>query len=195
MPKRPLGPLEGPRVRLRLLEQADLPLTLAWRNQDHIRRWFVHQAVITPDAHRRWFEAYADRDDDFVLMIEEIRGGLRPVGQAALYRIDWGRGRAEFGRLMIGEADAAGRGLAREATALLVEHALGPARARHRGARGVPRQWGRHRGLPGVRVRRHRRRRGAGGRPPPDGSRGRARAPVTVRRARRATAPLAPGIR
>ena len=54
MPKRIIAPLVNGRVRLRLLEEADLPMTLAWRNQDHIRKWFFHSDVITPEQHRRW---------------------------------------------------------------------------------------------------------------------------------------------
>jgi RimJ/RimL family protein N-acetyltransferase len=121
--KRVIGPLVGSRVRLRLLHEEDLPRTLTWRNQDHIRRWFVHSEVIAPEQHRRWFEGYRERDDDFVFIIEETAAGDRPVGQVSLYRIDWARGRAEYGRLMIGESDAAGRGLAREATEVLLRHA------------------------------------------------------------------------
>ena len=124
MPKRTIAPLLGPRVRLRLLEEGDLPRTLAWRNQEQIRRWFLDPAVIAPDQHHRWFEAYRERDDDFVFVIEETRDLQKPVGQAALYRIDWGRRQAEYGRLMIGEADAAGRGLAHEATDVLVRYAV-----------------------------------------------------------------------
>ncbi len=124
MAKRSIAPIEGRRVRLRLLEEADLPLTLAWRNQDHIRRWFLHPNVITWEQHRAWFDQYRDRDDDFVFVIEEMASLRRPVGQAALYRIDWAAGRAEFGRLMIGEHTATGQGLAHESTALLVDHAL-----------------------------------------------------------------------
>ncbi|HXJ84308.1 MAG TPA: GNAT family N-acetyltransferase [Candidatus Methylomirabilis sp.] len=124
MTKRLIPPLEGDRVVLRLLEEADLPRTLAWRNQEHIRRWFVHSALIAPEQHRQWFAAYRERDDDFVFVIEETRDLRKPVGQVSLYRVDWNRHRAEYGRLMIGEADAAGRGLAREATALLVRYAM-----------------------------------------------------------------------
>ena len=47
-----------------------------------------------------------------------------PVGQVSLYNIDWPPGRAEFGRLMIGEADSAGRGLARDATKALLDLAF-----------------------------------------------------------------------
>ncbi len=70
MAKRLIPPIVGERVRLRLLEEADLPRTLAWRNQDHIRRWFVHSDVISPEQHRRWFGAYRERDDDFVFVVE-----------------------------------------------------------------------------------------------------------------------------
>lgn len=123
MGKREIAPLVGERVRLRLLEAADLPITLAWRNQDHIRRWFIHSEVIGAEEHRRWYEGYLPRDDDFLFVIEEVRSGGRPVGQASLYNIDRERGRAEFGRLLIGEPTAA-RGLAREAVELLLDYAF-----------------------------------------------------------------------
>ena len=125
MPKRAIAPLVNGPVRLRLLEAADLPLTLAWRNQDHIRKWFLHSDVITPEQHRAWWERYSDRDDDFVFVIEEVATLRRPIGQVALYRVDWSLRRAEFGRLMIADAAARGRGLARLATSCLVEAALG----------------------------------------------------------------------
>ena len=124
MPKPPIIPLEHGRVRLRLLQEADLPMTRDWRNQDHIRRWFLRSDIITPEQHERWWQAYRDRDDDFVFVIEETETLLRPVGQVSIYNIDRTAGRAEFGRLMIGERDANGLGLARLATAALVESAL-----------------------------------------------------------------------
>lgn len=125
MPKRHIEPWLCGRVRLRLLEEADLAMTLAWRNQDHIRTWFLHSEVISPEQHAAWFHAYRDRDDDFVFVIEEAASLHRPVGQVSLYHLDDGAGRAEFGRLMIGDAAAAGRGLAREATDCVVAAALG----------------------------------------------------------------------
>lgn len=126
MPKRSIAALVNGRVRLRLLEEADLPMTLAWRNQDHIRRWFLTSSVIPEERHRAWWEQYRERDDDFVFVIEATEDGQRPVGQVALYAVDWAAGRAEFGRLMIGDAQTAGRGLAKLATACLVDTALGP---------------------------------------------------------------------
>ena len=95
-------------------------MTLAWRNQDHIRKWFFNSAVISPEQHRAWYAQYKDRDDDFVFVIEETESLNRPVGQAAVYHLEALEGRAEFGRLMIGEAAAAGQGLARLATMRLL---------------------------------------------------------------------------
>jgi RimJ/RimL family protein N-acetyltransferase len=120
--KRSIAPIEGRRIWLRLLEEADLPLTLAWRNQDRIRRWFLQPDVIMWEQHRAWFEQYRKRDDDFVFIIEEIESLRRPVGQVALYHIDWTARRAEFGRLLIGEDGVRGKGLAKEATALILDY-------------------------------------------------------------------------
>lgn len=124
MPKRHIAPLVSGSVRLRLLEEADLPMTRAWRNQDHIRKWFFHSDPITPEQHQAWWRRYQDRDDDFVFIIEETATLKRPVGQVAIYNVDWEARRAEFGRLMIGDADAQGRGLARIATGRVVDEAL-----------------------------------------------------------------------
>jgi RimJ/RimL family protein N-acetyltransferase len=121
MPKRPFAPIRTERTSLRLLEERDLPLTLAWRNQDHIRRWFFHSDLIASSDHLAWFHRYLERDDDFVFIVEEVGEPYRRIGQAALYRVDWTAGRAEFGRLLIGERHAAGKGLAREITQALVD--------------------------------------------------------------------------
>ncbi len=124
MPKRHIAPLVSGRVRLRLLEEADLPMTLAWRNQDHIRKWFLHAEQVSAAQHRAWFSRYLASDDDLVFIIEDIQRDDCPVGQVAIYHIDLATKSAEFGRLMIGDQAAGGRGLAGSATRLLVETAM-----------------------------------------------------------------------
>jgi RimJ/RimL family protein N-acetyltransferase len=120
MPKPPFPPIETPRLRLRLLEERDLPLTLAWRNQDHVRRWFFSPAAITPGEHRAWYAGYRRRDDDFVLIIERRGATPGPIGQIALYHVDSKAKTGELGRLMIGPPEALGKGLAREAAGALL---------------------------------------------------------------------------
>ena len=121
--KRSVPPIEGKRVRLRLLEEADLEMTRAWRNQDHIRTHFFDSHVISAEAQKAWFERYRDKEDDFVFVVE-IRADCLPIGQCALYHVDWQKKRGEFGRLMIGRIEQTRQGYASEATGLLVEYAL-----------------------------------------------------------------------
>lgn len=118
--------LRGALVRLRPLAESDLPLTRAWRNRDEIRRWFRTTDPIGATQHAAWWEAYRCRDDDFAWIVEEAgaAGAVRPVGMVALYAIDPALREAEFGRLVVGEPDAAGRGCAAEATRLVVDYAL-----------------------------------------------------------------------
>lgn len=120
MRKRLVKPIEGTRVRLRLLEETDLSLTLHWRNQAQIRKGFLNSSIIMPEQHSAWYRRYLERDDDFTFIIDETSVYQRPVGQIAIYDIEWTKQRAQFGRLMIGDPEAAGCGLAREATDLLV---------------------------------------------------------------------------
>src|SRR5581483_6314281 len=125
MAKRKISPLVSSRVCLRLLEEVDLPMTLAWRNQDHIRQWFVHSAILTWEQHHNWCQRYFQRDNDFIFIIEDRQERSLPVGQISLYNIEWERQRAEYGRLMIGETLGAGKGFAKEATQLLLNYAFG----------------------------------------------------------------------
>lgn len=111
---------------LRLLERDDLPLTLSWRNQDEIRKWFLNTAIIHADVHHAWFERYQELDNDFVFLILAKDMNRAPVGQVSIYNIDWNAKTAEFGRLMIGEPRAKGKGIAKEATRTLLDHFFGP---------------------------------------------------------------------
>lgn len=106
-------------VTLRSLTEADLPLTLAWRNRDDVRPYFIHSEPITPEQHRAWYEAYTRRDNDFVWIV--VADSVA-CGQVSLY--DMTGHRAEFGRMMIGLPALRGVGVGRAAC----RAALGEAR-------------------------------------------------------------------
>jgi diamine N-acetyltransferase len=93
-------------VQLRLITEADLVTTMAWRNREDVRVWFKNSQAITLDQHRAWFSQYASKADDF-LFIVEAEG--KPVGQASVYRIDSDEFNAEIGRFLVAP-EAAGRG-------------------------------------------------------------------------------------
>jgi len=97
--KAALAPIDGGAVRLRLLTAADLPMTLAWRNRDEVRRWFKFNEVLPPLQHRQWFDRYAEEDGNYVWIVEQSANG-EPVGQVSLYRLDRRKGEAEVGRFI-----------------------------------------------------------------------------------------------
>lgn len=124
MGKRIIAPVEEGRIRLRLIEEADLGMTRKWRNQDQIRKWFIHPDVISTEQHLEWFRKYLQRDNDYLFIIEENRVLKRPVGQISIYNIDWSKKIGEFGRLLIGELKVHGTGLAKDATRLLISYSF-----------------------------------------------------------------------
>ncbi|MEI7028200.1 GNAT family N-acetyltransferase [Paenibacillus sp. y28] len=109
---------------LRAVTAQDIEQIRAWRNQDFIRTSFIDQGMISEEQQRLWFERYVNAADDQMFLIIEKEPSCRPVGTAALYRIDRQQLTAEFGRLMIGEPTALGKGYGQEATRLLCKHAF-----------------------------------------------------------------------
>uniref|UniRef100_Q01R62 GCN5-related N-acetyltransferase n=1 Tax=Solibacter usitatus (strain Ellin6076) TaxID=234267 RepID=Q01R62_SOLUE len=104
--KRSIQPFGNADVRLRLITEADLDMTLGWRNRDDVRIWFKNSEVISAEQHRTWYARYSIRDDDFVFVVE-AHG--RPVGQASIYGIDWAENSAELGRFVVAP-EARGQG-------------------------------------------------------------------------------------
>jgi diamine N-acetyltransferase len=104
--KRKLQPFGNSIVQLRLIREADLNTTLAWRNQDGARIWFKTTRTLTPEQHAAWFDQYIQRDDDFLFIVE---ADGRPVGQASVYGINQEESVAEIGRFLVAP-EAAGRG-------------------------------------------------------------------------------------
>jgi diamine N-acetyltransferase len=96
--KREITPFAHGSVRLRLIAEADLESTLAWRNHDESRIWFKTSNLLTLEQHRAWFHRYQDKDDDFLFVVEV---GEKVVGQASVYGIDWANGCAEVGRFLV----------------------------------------------------------------------------------------------
>ena len=80
--------------------------------------------VINEKSHLAWFEKYSDLNNDFVFIILAKDLDNSPIGQISLYSIDWDARIAEFGRLMIGEPFAQGKGYAKEATRLLLHYSF-----------------------------------------------------------------------
>lgn len=109
------------KVELRPVSKDDMQTLLDWRNKDEIRNGFIQSEKITMADHLKWFERYLNKPGDIMFIIEENSLLNKPVGSIALYDIDQDSETAEFGRLMIGEPEAKGKGIAKSATFLLCE--------------------------------------------------------------------------
>lgn len=103
-------------VSLRLLAEGDLPTTLAWRNSDDARKWFINSAKIEWPNHLSWFNSYKEKNNDFVFIIES-NGAL--VGQCAVYGVDHTTHKAEVGRFLAGP-EHAGKGYIKRGCKLLI---------------------------------------------------------------------------
>lgn len=114
--------ITGGSVRLRMLTADDLPMTLAWRNRDDVRRWFRQSAEIDIATHVAWFEEQQLVDDVLVFVVEDQQTG-QPVGQVSIYHIDRETGEAEVGRF-IAAPNASGKGFIRAAIIALTHFAF-----------------------------------------------------------------------
>jgi RimJ/RimL family protein N-acetyltransferase len=114
--KPPVAPFGDGTVTLRLIEERDLTTILDWRNRDEARVWFKTSGKLSLDSHKRWYERYLAKDDDFFFLIE---AGGTPVGQCGIYDIDRTCGSAEIGRFLVAP-DKTGRGYITRSCAELV---------------------------------------------------------------------------
>lgn len=108
--------IENDELLLREIEERDIELVRIWRNQDHIRKYFVNNSVINEDQQKRWYAAYKNKGNDMMFIIEEKINLQKPIGVVALYNIDFHNQTAEFGRLMIVDKRASGKGYGKKAT-------------------------------------------------------------------------------
>ena len=113
--------IAGPRCRLVPLSSRHTDDVVSWRNDPANARWFSAVHHFTRDGHEAWLARADESGTDFNWAIETVDGA--PVGTIALYNVDWEGKRAEYGRVLVGEAAARGKGFGRAATSLVFEAA------------------------------------------------------------------------
>ena len=115
--------LEAMTVRLRPVEDSDLPLYVRWINDPDVRHW-LHRSerpLSTLELERGRVEGMRRDPGTLVWCIEAER---RPIGDVRLLEIDTAHGRAELG-IAIGEKGCWGRGYGTDAIRLVLRHAFG----------------------------------------------------------------------
>jgi len=109
-------------VILQEITQKDIELIRNWRNKEDIRNNFLNSNEISSTQQEAWFRKYVKQENDRMFLILSEKLNNKPVGTVALYNIDFLKKEAEFGRLMIGEADAKGLGIGFLATKQMCEY-------------------------------------------------------------------------
>lgn len=136
---RRVEPLEGARLRLRLVERADLPDLLVVHGEDEVTRFLPYKTWREMADAEQWYERAMTRQDartalQFVIV---ERAGQRVVGTCLLFNPVEESARAELG-YVLGRRDW-GRGLMGEALTLLLDLAYGPMELRRLEAEVDPR--------------------------------------------------------
>jgi diamine N-acetyltransferase len=100
-----------------------IPLYLRWRNDFAVARTMDHvPAPMTMETRREWYERISHDPATVAFTLFE-RATWRPIGLTNFHDIDNRHGTAEFG-LILGEADARGRGYGTEVTRLMLDYAF-----------------------------------------------------------------------
>jgi RimJ/RimL family protein N-acetyltransferase len=104
------------------LREEHIELVRQWRNRDDVRQMFFTQDIISEEQQRQWyFKTYMQDASDY-MWIAFYQG--RPVGTGALTHIDFDKKEAEWARLMIGETEVRGLGLASKIASAVRDYGL-----------------------------------------------------------------------
>jgi RimJ/RimL family protein N-acetyltransferase len=113
--------LRGDKVRLRAIERADLPSSVAWLNDPEVTQWLVTHRPLSLAEEERWYEdqvvrAAGGRAINFAI---EYEG--RYIGNCGIKEIDHRRRCAEVG-IFIGAKELWNQGLGADALRLLLAY-------------------------------------------------------------------------
>jgi UDP-4-amino-4,6-dideoxy-N-acetyl-beta-L-altrosamine N-acetyltransferase len=114
--------LTGNKVKLRAIEEDDLPTLAKWRSSESSYPFFHEYQPISLASQREWFAAQRNKTEDVNFAVSALDGTL--VGTISLIGIDGRNRRAEMGRVFIGDEQLRHAGMGREMTFLAIEYAF-----------------------------------------------------------------------
>ena len=117
----PILNIVGETVALGPLRRDLIPLYQKWRNDFHVQRTFGNlPKPVTLEGQTTWFENAIGHGDTFWFTIYE-RETMHPIGTTDLFNVDHRWRVGQFG-MMIGEADARGKGYGIEVARLMLDY-------------------------------------------------------------------------
>lgn len=94
---------------------------LRWRSDPEVARWLFNPVAPSREEHLAWLQTIGEKRIEFVILALPERV---PVGTIGLSQIDRCHCNAEYG-ILIGESAYRGRGVARTASAKILDFAFG----------------------------------------------------------------------
>lgn len=114
--------INGEKLSLRPITDADTDDIVRWRNDPAVRQFFLFRETFTPGMHRRWLQDKVETGKVIQYMIVERARGAS-VGSVYFRDVDPVNESAEYG-IFIGEAWARGHGLGTETARLFTRFGL-----------------------------------------------------------------------
>lgn len=114
--------MQGDRVMLRPMEPEDTDDVIRMRNNPDVLAQLFSDKPLTREEHLQWLDQIRAQGTRQEFLIVERASGLS-AGTIGLNHIDCKHRRAEFG-ILIGDTEARGKGLASEASRLLLDYAF-----------------------------------------------------------------------
>ena len=114
--------INGEKISLRPITDADTGDVVRWRNDPEVRQYFIFRETFTPEMHRRWLNTKVASGEVIQYIIVDRESG-RSVGSVYFRDVDPVSESAEYG-IFIGEADARGRGVGTETARLFTAFGL-----------------------------------------------------------------------
>ncbi len=124
-----IGPIEGSRLRLRPVEEPDLPQLMAWVVEPEVLYWWDDEMADLDEARAEFLapDEGGPREGYIIEVIEDLVAGGRPVGGRPVGYIQWWHRYYDPDYhwtagidIFIGEPDARDRGVGTEAVRMLL---------------------------------------------------------------------------
>lgn len=114
--------INGEKVRLRPITEADTSDIVRWRNDPEVQQFFIFREAFTVEMHQSWLENKVFPGHVIQYIIEEKSSG-KSVGSVYFRDIDRHHESAEYG-IFIGEAQARAKGFGSETAKLFTNFGL-----------------------------------------------------------------------
>ena len=114
--------IEGEKILLRPITDADTDDIVRWRNDPAVRQYFIFRETFTPEMHRNWLKTRVAAGKVIQYIIVDRASG-KSLGSVYYRDIDPVSESAEYG-IFIGEADGRGRGIGTETARLFTDFGL-----------------------------------------------------------------------